>query len=347
MRRRDDLTDAVPSGDGGRLRPKTEGYRHPRPGRRREDHADAVSSGDEERDDDRQPRRGRRRDDHAEEESSDDAETRRASSKQKRRTVKQRPKSTSSDGSGDRSDHRRHGKQLKRRKWMTPDKFDGTVPVATFLSQFITCAEYNEWDDADKLAHLRVSLKGQAALLLSTESDRCTTYAQFERKLRQRYGTEGQTTLYRTQLRTRRRGKNETLQAVYLDVSRLAALAYPGRPTEHGDAIAVDAFIEALDDVELEMRIRDREPRDLDSAYRLALMLEANARGRRDRQDVAGENTRYKIRARTVQSDSESEGFKKKVSFEQAQKNDESAARIKRLEIRVSATTEADGGAEA
>ena len=171
----------------------------------------------------------------------------------------------------------------RNRKWITPEHFDGLTPLATFLGQFETCAQYNRWDDDDKLAHLRISLRGSAALLLSADGAHCSTFEELVDKLKRRYGTEGQVALYRTQLRTRRRGRDESLQSLYLDISRLTALAYPGRPTEHGDAIAVDSFIDALEDDNLELRVRDREPKDLDEAYRTALMLEANSRGRRIR----------------------------------------------------------------
>ena len=84
--------------------------------------------------------------------------------------------------------------------------------------------------------------------------------------------------LFRAQLRARKRRPGESLQSVYLDVSRLAALAFPGVPTEHAEAVAVDAFIDALGDESLELRVRDREPADLDTAYRTALVMEANSR---------------------------------------------------------------------
>ena len=145
----------------------------------------------------------------------------------------------------------------------------------------------------DKLAHLRISLRGSAAQLLGVEGKGCATYQALVEKLQRRYGNDSQMGLFRTQLRPRRRRPDEALQSLYLDVSRLAALAFPGVPTEHAEAVAVDSFIDALGDHSLEIRVRDKDPRDLDSAYRTALMMEANAKpkpaeeetwSRRDRQ---------------------------------------------------------------
>jgi len=56
------------------------------------------------------------------------------------------------------------------------------------------------------------------------------------------------------------------------------ALSYPDA---HGNSIceliARDPFLSALGDRQLELKLREREPTDLDAALRLALRLEAYA----------------------------------------------------------------------
>jgi len=49
---------------------------------------------------------------------------------------------------------------------MKPPKFDGQCSFETFVVQFSNCAEYNKWNEAQKLAHLRNSLEKDAANLL-------------------------------------------------------------------------------------------------------------------------------------------------------------------------------------
>src|SRR6218665_601508 len=51
-------------------------------------------------------------------------------------------------------------------------------------------------------------------------------------------------------------------------------LAYPGPTTTHGEIIATRAFIDALRNKELAMKVREREPTSLDNAYNLAMKLE-------------------------------------------------------------------------
>ena len=73
------------------------------------------------------------------------------------------------------------------------------------------------------------------------------------------------------------------------------SLAYPeSAGTELGEIIARDHFITALNEKELELKVRDRDPSDLDSAFKAAVRAETHLRAyemereprvRRDRND--------------------------------------------------------------
>jgi len=52
------------------------------------------------------------------------------------------------------------------------------------------------------------------------------------------------------------------------------ALAYPGERSSLSEHIARDAFLSALDDADLELKVREREPIDLDAAVKLAQRFE-------------------------------------------------------------------------
>ena len=60
-----------------------------------------------------------------------------------------------------------------------------------------------------------------------------------------------------------------------MDIQRLASLAYANTYNETTQVIAMDAFIDALSDRDIAMKIMEREPRTLDEEIRLALRLEA------------------------------------------------------------------------
>ena len=160
---------------------------------------------------------------------------------------------------------------------MKPGKFDGTSSVDTFLIQFATCAEYNKWTTEEKCANLKCALTGTAGQVLWEGGDPGKlTYDELVSKLRARYGTDGQRELFQTQLRARRRGKNESIAELYRDVKRLMALAYPNTSgTDMHEEIAKSHFITALGDRDLEMKLREREPKDLDAAFTLAVRFDA------------------------------------------------------------------------
>jgi len=62
---------------------------------------------------------------------------------------------------------------------------------------------------------------------------------------------------------------------VYDDVSRLILLAYPGEQSAHRDDFAVEAFIEALDEYNLELYVRIQNPKDLEAALKHASIMES------------------------------------------------------------------------
>ena len=96
--------------------------------------------------------------------------------------------------------------------------------------------------------------------------------------LKERFGEANQSDKYRLELKSRRRRPNETLRNLHSDIRRLAALAFP--ELEHGarETMACDYFIDALDDPNFALKVRERSPKDLDSALRVALQLEVWSR---------------------------------------------------------------------
>ena len=161
-----------------------------------------------------------------------------------------------------------------RPPYMKPDKFDGNVDVETFLCKFRNCSEFNQWTDADKGAFLRSSLHGEAAQLLWGSDN--LTYDELVEKLKQRFGGKGMEARYQTELRCRRRRRNESLRELAQDVRRLLTLAYPGQTCELSEHLGRDAFLTALDDPELELKVRDHDPTDLEGAVKLAQRFEVS-----------------------------------------------------------------------
>ena len=183
---------------------------------------------------------------------------------------------------------------------MKPDTFNGTGSVDTFLAQFDICSEYNCWTERDKAAHLKCCVTSTAGQLLwDTGCPYALTYSDLRDKLRRRFGSDDQQEKFQAELRARRRRRGETLAELHQDIRRLMTQAYPGEGTSRlCEQIAKDYFITSLGDRDLELKIREREPRDLESAFKHAVRLEAydkavvddsrdqyNGKGQRYRQD--------------------------------------------------------------
>ncbi len=72
--------------------------------------------------------------------------------------------------------------------------------------------------------------------------------------MRQRFAPSNQTELYKIQLKSRTRQRDETLSELGQSVRRLASMAYPDASTELVEILAKDHFIEALQDSEMRLK---------------------------------------------------------------------------------------------
>ena len=209
------------------------------------------------------------------------------------------------------------------RQVMAPEKFSGQGNVHTFFAQFENCAAFNFWDDDEKAAYLRWSLTGPAAQLLWDLGSTVTlSYNELADRILRRYGSAGQEEKYQAELRALRRRRGESLQELQQTVRRLMVLAYPGEVSRFSESLAKDAFLAALDDRDLELKVREREPPDLDAAFKVALRLETyertfdansgrdNAKGKQARQ-ARGEQETPTIRDLQVQMQQMLDGQKR------------------------------------
>ena len=62
------------------------------------------------------------------------------------------------------------------------------------------------------------------------------------------------------------------------DIRRLFIQAYPAQSDVLSTSVAKDAFIDALEDKELMIRVMEREPQTLDEAYKIAERMELYTR---------------------------------------------------------------------
>ena len=180
--------------------------------------------------------------------------------------------------------------------------FNGTnVPLETHLAKLKNCGQYYGWSELDRVCHLKASLEGNAASLLWELPEDCTEQLLLQR-LRSRFGDSEQLERYRFELKTRRRRKGESIQALHQDVCRLLALSFPGETGSLSKIVARDAFLDSLGDPEMRIRILEKGASSIEEAFSIAARYESYLAGSADLVQSAEEHRR-RVRAVNSQLD--------------------------------------------
>ncbi|XP_049316559.1 uncharacterized protein LOC125779323 [Bactrocera dorsalis] len=129
--------------------------------------------------------------------------------------------------------------------------FDGSIPFQIFKLQFEKTAMANNWNTADKVASLFVSLKGPAAEILQTIPD-CErdNYEALMSAIERRYGSEHRKQIYQIELQNRGQKMNESLQEFATEIERLAHLANADAPVDYIERVKIQCFINGIRDVD-------------------------------------------------------------------------------------------------
>ena len=153
--------------------------------------------------------------------------------------------------------------------------YTGRTPLQLFLRRFEICTQQNQWSSSDQRNHLLCALTDQASQLVwDNSSDGRETVEDVIDRLKARFGTESQQPLFQLQLNSRKQLAGEDLGTLMSDIQRLVMLTYPGKPTPHSELTATRAFIDALAERDIALKVAEREPKSLDEAYRIALRLQ-------------------------------------------------------------------------
>ena len=154
-------------------------------------------------------------------------------------------------------------------------RYNGSTSLETFLLQFKYLATYLQWKESDRFFHMCASLEGPASYVLWELPEHGAKTGDLECLLQARFGTKLQAESFKATLRSRRRGKDEPLQDLYVDISRLVQLAHPNEGESLTKYVGVESFVNALNDRELEYEILKFKPADLEEAVNHAVRLEA------------------------------------------------------------------------
>ena len=104
-----------------------------------------------------------------------------------------------------------------------PLPYDGQSSWEAYKLQFEMLAQLNGWNDMQKATYLAVSLRGTALTILTNlPSEQRSEYKSLLSALDNHFGTAHQTELNRAKLRSRTRGREESLPELAEDTERLS-----------------------------------------------------------------------------------------------------------------------------
>ncbi|VDI70239.1 Hypothetical predicted protein [Mytilus galloprovincialis] len=150
-----------------------------------------------------------------------------------------------------------------------PQIYDGSDDLEEYLTQFNLLAELNDWDPKTKALLLASSLSGSARAILNEITD--GELHNFE----SRFGSVNRAEVFRAELQTRVRFKNESLPELAQSIKKLTRRAYPGTSPLVRDTLALDSFIDAIPETEVRLRLREVGPKSINEAENIAVRLEA------------------------------------------------------------------------
>lgn len=156
-----------------------------------------------------------------------------------------------------------------------PQEYDGTTDIGEYLTQFNIFAEINGWSGQSKALYLATCLTGNARSLLSELSElQKRDFEMLTDVLRTRFGTRNKCEIFRSQLKSLRKEKGQSISDLAQKVKTLTRQAYPDANMDLLEILALDYFIDSLDDGDIRLRLRECCPKTMGEAETIAVRLE-------------------------------------------------------------------------
>ncbi|GBM46444.1 hypothetical protein AVEN_78588-1 [Araneus ventricosus] len=153
---------------------------------------------------------------------------------------------------------------MSSRQTVKPLTFDGQTSWTVFKTQFVVMSFTNGWTDFVKVSQLVASLRGSAVeVLQGIPADKLTDLTTIEKALQSRFGDSHLTQFYRTELKTGRQKRGESLQVLAADVERFMNLAYAECPLDVRESLAAQFFVDAVRDGDTQHSTRLMDSKDL------------------------------------------------------------------------------------
>ena len=113
------------------------------------------------------------------------------------------------------------------------------------------------------------------AVLFDLDENSRRDYPALREALSLRFGNGGKVELFRSQLKNRSRGKDESLPKLAQAIQRLVRQAYPEAPLSVREVLEKDHFVDAIADTNIRWKILQSRPRTIQEALATATEVEA------------------------------------------------------------------------
>ncbi|KRX34141.1 Retrovirus-related Pol polyprotein from transposon 17.6, partial [Trichinella murrelli] len=165
---------------------------------------------------------------------------------------------------------------VRGRTMAIPEQYDGSCDWDEWLEHLEDAAFVNDWNEAEKLKWLPLSLsqKARSTFRQLPPSIR-SSYRSCVTSLKERLDPPSNAAVYRAELENRRRHAQESWSDISRDIRRLVEKAYPTLSDDAKDIIGLDKFLNTLDRPELVLLVKQRNPKNIEEAVRAALEVES------------------------------------------------------------------------
>ena len=156
---------------------------------------------------------------------------------------------------------------------LAPMEYDGSGDFDEYLNQFEGTSQFLSWSENKRAASLFGRLKGRALTCVSSCPDR--SYGNMIKRLRDRFSPIDEE-MYHQRLTTYRKKADETWEDLAEKIETLALKAYRGMEERFRESMSAKAFCEAVVEPGIRRRLRQKHPKTLNEAVRVARMLDAD-----------------------------------------------------------------------
>lgn len=159
---------------------------------------------------------------------------------------------------------------------IVPEAFNGEGSWKEWKYHFDNVAVINSWNDAAKLNWLKVRLTGKAQTAFQRlPAAKKATFALATEALKDRFEPASRKTRYQAELQTKRKKKDESWADFADELRALADKAYDDLEDKARERLALNAYLDQLDNPHVAFGVKQKAPKNLEDAVTATLELES------------------------------------------------------------------------